>query len=371
MKMKLRKSISLLLIALLVISLSACGGGKDTEQPSSEAKDGSMDFSGREIVFGVWGGTFAELAKNVYVKPFEELTGATVTIEEYGDDVTAKVIAQKEQNIPGFDVISGVGALDQIAMMQQKDAILKLDYNQIPNAKYLLDNAKLDYAIGQYVISTNLAWNKDVYGDNPPDTLQKFYDVKNYPGNRGMIAFSPTGILEQALIADGVPKDQLYPLDVDRAFKVLDRIKPSVTKWWSSGAEIRQALADGEVDCGIFWGGAVLEGIMNDGMDNIGISHDGAFLIVDCMAIPSTCQDPELAYAFLNYCISGEASAKWSEGRFYAPSTSLADENISPDLKKYFTASPENIDKAFWCDLDYWKENFEKDSERYMGWIAK
>ena len=108
----------------------------------------------------------------------------------------------------------------------------------------------------------------------------------------------------------------MYPVDVDRAFKVLDRIKPSVTKWWSSGAEIRQALADGEVDCGIFWGGSVLEGIMKDGMNNIEVSHDGAFLIVDCMAITSTCQDPELAYAFLNYCISGEAAAKWSEARF-------------------------------------------------------
>lgn len=369
MKMKMKQTVSLLLILLLVISLAGCGGGQSTE-PSSEPNANGTDFSGREITFGVWGGTFADLAKRVYVEPFEELTGAKIIIEEYGDDVTAKVIAQKEQNIPGFDIISGVGALDQVAMMQQKDALLKLDYSQISNSQYLLDNAKFDYAVGQYVISTNIAWNKDVYGDNPPDTLQKFYDVKNYPGNRGMISFSPTGILEQALIADGVPKDQLYPLDVDRAFKALDRIKPSVTKWWSSGAEIRQALADGEVDSGIFWGGAVIEGIQRDGMTNIGVSHDGAFLIVDCLAIPSTCSDPELAYAFLNYCISGEAAAKWSEGRFYAPVTSEADSLIAADLKSYFTASPENIDKAFWCDLDYWKENFEGVSERYLDWIA-
>ena len=372
MKMKLRKCISLLLIVLLVGSLVACGGGGSEEQTADtgKASDNSMDFSGHELVFGVWGGTFAELAKEIYVEPFEKLTGAKITIEEYGDDVTAKVVAQKEQNIPGFDVISGCGALDQIAMMEKKDAVLKLDYSKLPNSEYLLDNAKFDSAIGQYVISTNLAWNKDVYGDNPPDTLQKFYDVKNYPGNRGMISFSPTGILEQALIADGVPKDQLYPLDVDRAFKVLDRIKPSVTKWWSSGAEIRQALADGEVDCGIFWGGSVLEGIMKNGMDNIGISHDGSFLIVDCMAITSTCQDPDLAYAFLNYCISGEAAAKWSQARFYAPTTSQANDLIPADLIQYFTASPQNIDKAFWCDLDYWKQNFETVSERYMTWIA-
>ena len=35
-----------------------------------------------------------------------------------------------------------------------------------------------------------------------------------------------------ALVADGVPKDKLYPLDLDRAFKKLDEIKPHIKVWW-------------------------------------------------------------------------------------------------------------------------------------------
>ncbi|ODV43375.1 hypothetical protein AWV79_17990 [Cupriavidus sp. UYMMa02A] len=42
--------------------------------------------------------------------------------------------------------------------------------------------------------------------------------------------------LEFALLADGVPKDKLYPIDVQRALKSLDRIKKNVVKWWDTGA---------------------------------------------------------------------------------------------------------------------------------------
>ena len=39
-------------------------------------------------------------------------------------------------------------------------------------------------------------------------------------------------------MADGVPWDKVYPMDIDRAFKSLDRIKPHVDVWWTSGAPI-------------------------------------------------------------------------------------------------------------------------------------
>src|SRR5256885_16366801 len=38
---------------------------------------------------------------------------------------------------------------------------------------------------------------------------------------------------EFALIADGVALDKLYPIDIDRAFRSLDRIKKDVVKWRS------------------------------------------------------------------------------------------------------------------------------------------
>ena len=45
-------------------------------------------------------------------------------------------------------------------------------------------------------------------------------------------------------MAAGVAPDKLYPLDVDRAFKKLEEIKPHITVWWTSGAQSAQLLKD-------------------------------------------------------------------------------------------------------------------------------
>ena len=58
----------------------------------------------------------------------------------------------------------------------------------------------------------------------------------------------PIDTLETALLADGVGPTKLYPLDVDRAFKKLDQIKPHVAVWWTGGAQTTQLLQSGEVD---------------------------------------------------------------------------------------------------------------------------
>ena len=51
-----------------------------------------------------------------------------------------------------------------------------------------------------------------------------FWDAKSFPGQRS-VRKHPIYALEMALIADGVPMDKLYPLDVDRAFKKLEQLK--------------------------------------------------------------------------------------------------------------------------------------------------
>jgi len=38
-------------------------------------------------------------------------------------------------------------------------------------------------------------------------------------------------------MAEAVAQERLYPLDVDRAFRLLDRIKPFVRKWITETAQ--------------------------------------------------------------------------------------------------------------------------------------
>lgn len=376
----MKRALSLLLVATMLLMLCACGGGvsSNATAPAENSSSSLMpdngdevpNFSGREIVFGVWGGSFADACLQAYVEPFEKLTGATVTIEEYGPDVTAKVIAQKEQGVKGFDVISGCGVTDQMANMAKRGALLKLDYSKMPNSDYV--EAKYDYCVGQYILSILIAWNTDVYGEDPPDTMAKYFDTENYLGNRADCAFGNNGRLEQILLANGESIDSIYPVDTEQAYKLLDecQYRENVAVWWDSASTIRQILADGEVDCGIFWGGSVLEAIMSDGLDNIALSHDYAALVTDGMAITATCRDPELAYAFVDYCLSAEAEAKWSELKYYAPTNPQAYNYIDPEMLPYFTTYGENGKTAFYCDVDYLIENNERDTEQWLLYIG-
>ena len=61
--------------------------------------------------------------------------------------------------------------------------------------------------------------------------------------------------LEFALMASGVPADQLYPIDIDRAFASYDKIKKDVVKWWDTGAVPIQLLTDREVVMTSVWNG--------------------------------------------------------------------------------------------------------------------
>jgi putative spermidine/putrescine transport system substrate-binding protein len=62
------------------------------------------------------------------------------------------------------------------------------------------------------------------------------WDGKRFPRSRVLRA-RPQKTLEIALMAEAVAQERLYPLDVDRAFRLLDRIKPFVRKWITETAQ--------------------------------------------------------------------------------------------------------------------------------------
>ena len=72
-------------------------------------------------------------------------------------------------------------------------------------------------------------------------------DAQAFPGRRALSAY-PQEMMEIALLGDGAARDKLYPLDAKRAFAALNRIKPNIGVWWSSGAQSAQLIKDGEVD---------------------------------------------------------------------------------------------------------------------------
>src|SRR5690606_373819 len=114
-------------------------------------------------------------------------------------------------------------------------------------------DAKDDYAIGWSYFSSVMAWRSDT---KAPTTWADFWNVKDFPGKR-TLPDVPSMVLPVALLADGVPMDKLFPLDIDRAFRSLEKIRDHVSVWWTAGSQPPQLLQDKEVSYAMTYSGRV------------------------------------------------------------------------------------------------------------------
>ena len=218
----------------------------------------------RSFVVATWGGRFTEAQQEAFFKPFTEKTGIEIKITKASHEVPAKIKAQAMQNRVDIDLVCGIGDV-QAAELITGGYLIPIDYSKIPNAANALAEAKGKYILGAYVLSTNVCFNKKFFPNGGPQNLKEFFDTKKFPGPRGLKGYSAFSTLEAGLLADGVAMADLYPLDVERAYKKLDQIKPQVSVFYTTGAQQTQALIDQEVYAGYFWTGRALAAAGNPG----------------------------------------------------------------------------------------------------------
>src|SRR6476660_5555192 len=204
----------------------------------------------RTLYVNSWGGSYTAAQDAAFFKPFTAATGIqirTVTPVAYG-----KIKAQVQSRTYEFDMTS-VNSMQWLRASREGLAepidwtIVKKD--ALPPSAIVADG----YGIAQNILGTALCYRSDKYRDGSPSSWADFWDVKKFPGSRSLCLSDSPRTLIFALLADGVPRDQLYPLDIDRAFKKLDQIKPHVKVWWRDGTQSQQLIRDGEVDMMSIW----------------------------------------------------------------------------------------------------------------------
>src|SRR2546428_4039994 len=220
-----------------------------------------------ELVFVGFGGSYQDGQTKALFDPFEKETGIKV-VQTTGVDL-AKLRAQIQSRNVEWDLVSIPDRLRYTAV--KDDLLTRLNYGAI-NAKDVMPQLVTEYAVGCVTIPMLLTYSTKAYAQGKaPLSWPDFWDAKKFPGPRGYYN-APTYSLEFALIADGVPKDKLYPLDVPRALRSLDRVKPDVKVWWSQFPQPGVLLKSGEITA-TPWTRSIT--FMLDG-EPIGLSYEGA-----------------------------------------------------------------------------------------------
>jgi putative spermidine/putrescine transport system substrate-binding protein len=206
---------------------------------------------GRPVNFLTWGGRFGAGVRAGFSDPFTASTGIVVndiTPYNYGRFITA----MQNRNPESFDLVWFSDEVEP-ARAGALGFLERLDYSLLPNAARAIPSARQEFAVSPYVTTYQIGFRTDRW-PTPPQSWADFWNVARFPGPRSL-GTSVIGVLEAALMADGVAPSALYPLDEARAWRKLDQIKPHVRVFHNTAAALpaRQMLFQGDLAMMFSW----------------------------------------------------------------------------------------------------------------------
>ncbi len=316
--------------------------------------------SAEDMVFTSWGGTTQDAQSVSWAESFTAETGINVTQD--GPTDYGKIKAMVEAGNVNWDVVDVEG--DYAVQAGNAGLLEKLDFSIIDKTK-LDPRFVTDYSVGSFYYSFVIGCNKDAVSACPK-TWADLFDTAKFPGKRTFYKWSAPGVIEAALLADGVPADKLYPLDLDRAFKKLDTIKSEIV-WWDSGAQSQQLLASAEAPYGSFWNGR-LTALAETGV-TVETSWDNNITAADSLVVPKGAKNKDAAMKFIAHATSGEAQAKFAVATGYAPISLESAALMDPELRK--TLPDMQAETQVNADMAYWAEHRDEIGTRWYAWQAK
>lgn len=319
-----------------------------------------------QVSFAGYGGEPQKVQEKAFFGPAANELGVRILQDSHGG--YAKIKAQVLSGSPSYDLVA-LGCAE--AARAAKEGLLEpLDYNLIPNAKDLDQRLRAPHHVGEWTFSTVIAWNTETV-KTPPRTWKDFWDVQNFPGKRALSA-NARQTLEIALVADGVPADKLYPLDLDRAFKKLEEIKPHLALWWSSGAQSVQLLNDGEVDMLAVWNGRV-QAAIDDGA-SADYTYNQGIYDVECFMVPKGAKNKNAAMKVINVMLAPKNQATAASLIDYGPVNPKAYETgiIPAERLKRLPSAPENLKQQVRLDPSWYAtEDADKAFARWTSLLQK
>lgn len=325
-----------------------------------------------QIVVNCDGGVNLETMKQNMFNPYMKATGNQIVFEPGAN--FSKLRAMVKSGNVTWD-LAEAWSQDLVMILAEEGMLEPIDYSIVGNGRYgvnlddLYQAVVTKYGVADGFYSTVMGYNSEKYPEGKgPRSWADFWDVKKFPGLRAL-QNTPWNNLEFALLADGVPRDKLYPLDVDRAFKSLDKIKPHVRVWWESGAQPVQLLNDKEVDMTTIWNGRIYS-MIKEGV-KVAICWQDGILMASAWVVPKGAPNKKLAMDLIQWFLKPEPQAKHAEVIGYPGINKKLYDYMDKKYAVNLPTYPTNYEKAVLPDYQWWRENRAKVTERWNSWLLE
>lgn len=310
-----------------------------------------------KISFVSFGGSYGDFVKENWIPPFTKETG--IEVEYLSGPDLAKVRAQVNAKSVEWDVFDAPGST---AYAGSKEGLWEPIDTKIVDMNKFVQKGSPDMA-PTFIYSGGIAY--DPRRTKPAAlTFPQLWDSKGFPGGRAFrTRVSET--LEMALLADGVEPSKLYPLDVDRGFKALDRIKPFVKKWFEQTPQGITLVQTGEADYSYTYANRV-KAASESGV-SMAFSFDQVLSALNYYTVPRGSPRKEAAMKFIQFVTSPDMQALMSNKMGLVPVTKGAEAKVIPDVKKWLPDF--NNPKNAFINDEYWRDNYVALDKRFKEWI--
>lgn len=308
-----------------------------------------------------WGGTYQAGEVKTVLEPFTKETGIRVDI--VGAPDLAKVKAQIETGNVEWDLIEIPGEWG--ATGAREGFWEKLD----PSLFDLSDLAikPTEYTVPMNIYVGGITWNPKRFGPGKhPRDFADYFDLKKFPGRRTFRKRAGE-TLEAALLGDGVAPKDIYPIDVNRAFKALDRIRSSIAAWVEATPQTSYLVQTGEVDFSYTYVNRVFATTQAGGGVPLAFSFAQNLIGKEDWAVLKGAPNRENAMKLITYAMRPDTQARLASIVKVGTVSRKANAMLTPEVRKWMPnlENPENLI----INDEWWAENDAVVSRRFQEWL--
>ncbi len=320
----------------------------------------------KPITYFTYGGAWKQAIMAAFGEPFTKKTGIPVQYQEPYN--FGKLRAMHEAHAQQIDAVSVSGM--EVILAERLGMITPLDWSLIDKSALSEVQLARPNVIGGAAQSMNVSYSTKKWpGGDHPNSWADFWNVEKFPGRRSLRR-DPLWTIEAAVKADGVKDSEFYPIDVDRAFRSLDRIKPHVKTWWSDNSQAQQLMEQEEVDIIHMTNGRATQSILD---------HKAPFALVwneatysghgEGWIVPAGSPNPIGGMKFLDIVGRAEYQAVFARMLYYAPQNPKAIALLDDKIARLMPSHPDNEKVAHTINFTWWADNVASVQRRFEEWL--
>ena len=311
-----RKFLSMILIALLALILTACGGGTG---------EGEL---AEELHIYNW----SEYIDPEVYEAFEAEYGVKVIEDTFSSN--EELLAKLQAGASGYDLI--VPSDYMVEIMIEEELLAEINHENISNISNLAPlfqappyDPGLVYCIPYQWGTTGIGYNSD---EVEPDSWAYIFDPEmaaEYDGQITMLNDSRESI-GAALKYLGYSLNSTNEAELEEAKQLLIAIKPYLFSYDSD--QFEDLIAADEVIYGHGWSGDYFAAAEEDERIWYIIPDEGGVVWADNLCIPKTSKNSYTAELFINYILQPEIAAQITNYTWFGSPVETANEFIDPEI---------------------------------------